>query len=72
MSVLIRAATPGDEGEILRMIKALAAFEREPDAVVATEGMLAESLFGAGSHVHAHIATRDGCAIGMALWFLNF
>ena len=68
----IRAAQPGDEAEILRMIRALADFEREPDAVVATEAMLAENLFGEGGHVHAHLAERDGRAVGMALWFLNY
>ena len=72
MTVAIRAVQPGDEPEILRMIRALAHFEREPDAVVATETMLTENLFGEGSHVHAHIAERDGRAVGLALWFLNY
>jgi GNAT superfamily N-acetyltransferase len=72
MSVAIRPAQPGDEAEILRMIRALASFEREPDAVVATEAMLTENLFSEGGHVHAHIAERDGRAVGMALWFLNY
>jgi GNAT superfamily N-acetyltransferase len=72
LSIAIRPAQPGDEAEILRMIRALASFEREPDAVVATEAMLAENLFGEGGHVHAHIAERDGRAVGMALWFLNY
>ena len=72
MSIAIRAAQPGDEAGILRMIRDLAAFEREPDAVVATEAMLTENLFGEGSHVHAHLAERDGRAVGLALWFLNY
>ena len=72
MSIAVRPAQPGDEAEILRMIRALATFEREPDAVLATEAMLAESLFGAGSHVHAHIAEQDGRSVGLALWFLNY
>ncbi len=72
MSLAIRAARPGDEAEILRMVRALAEFEREPDAVVATEAMLAENLFGEGGHVHAQIAERDGRAVGLALWFLNY
>ena len=72
MSLAIRSAQPGDEGEILRMVCALAAFEREPDAVKANEAMLAETLFAPGGHVHAHLAERDGRAVGLALWFLNF
>jgi GNAT superfamily N-acetyltransferase len=72
MSLAIRRAIPGDEAEILRMIRALALFEREPDAVAATEAMLTAALFADGAHVHAHIADRDGRAVGLALWFLNF
>ncbi len=72
MSLSIRAARPGDEAAILRMIRALAAFEREPDAVVATEAMLAHALFAEGAHTYAHLAVRDGQAVGLALWFLNF
>jgi GNAT superfamily N-acetyltransferase len=72
MTLAIRPAVPGDEPETLRMIRALAAFEREPDAVVATEAMLREALFTDGAHVHAHIAERGGRAVGLALWFLNY
>ena len=72
MSVAIRPAAPGDEAEILRMVRALAAFENEPDAVVATEAMLTETLFGEHAQVHAHIAEQDGRAVGLALWFLNY
>ena len=33
MTVIVRRAVAADVGEILRMIRALAAFERQPDAV---------------------------------------
>jgi GNAT superfamily N-acetyltransferase len=72
MSIVVRTVRPGDEAEILRMIRALAAYEREPDAVAATEAMLGTALFGDTPHVYAHIAERDGKAVGLALWFLNF
>lgn len=70
--VLVRPAVAGDEGEILRMIVALATFEREPDAVKATEESLAALMFGAAPKVFANIAEVDGRAVGLALWFLNF
>ena len=42
MSATIRPARPGDEADILRLIRALADYEREPDAVEATvEGLRA-------------------------------
>ena len=70
--VTVRPAVAGDESEILRMIVALATFEREPDAVKATDGSLRELMFGADPKVFAHIAEVDGRAVGLALWFLNF
>lgn len=41
----IRAATPADVPEILALIRELALYEREPDAVVATEDLLHRALF---------------------------
>lgn len=72
MSMAIRVAVAGDEGEILRMIRALAVYEREPDAVKATEASIRIALFDPGATVHAFIAEADGRAVGLALWFLNY
>ena len=36
----IREALPDDVGTLLQLVKQLAAFEREPDAVIATEAGL--------------------------------
>lgn len=71
-AIVVRAAQPGDEGEVLRLIHALALYERAPEAVEATEAMLAEALFSAGAQVHCHLAELDGVVVGMALWFLNY
>ncbi|MBN8808467.1 MAG: GNAT family N-acetyltransferase [Sphingomonas sp.] len=68
---MIRPAVPSDVALILRLVRELAAFEREPDAVVATEDMLAHALFAERS-AEAVIAERDGTAVGFALFFHNF
>jgi GNAT superfamily N-acetyltransferase len=68
----VRAATPADVGTILRFVRELAEYEREPDAVVATEPMLAEALFGHRSAAEAVIAEAAGAPIGFALFFHNF
>ena len=52
-------------------MRELAEYEREPEAVVATEAMLAHGLFTERS-AEAVIAERDGKAIGFALFFHNF
>lgn len=70
--VTIRPARPGDEADILRMVVALAVYEREPDAVKATEPSLRATLFGDDPQVFAHLAELDGEIVGLALWFLTY
>jgi GNAT superfamily N-acetyltransferase len=69
---MIRAATPADVPTILAFVRELAAFEREPDAVEATEPMLSSALFGETPAAEAVIAEADGTPVGFALFFHNF
>ncbi len=69
---MIRPATPADVATILRLVRELAEYEREPDAVVATEANLAEALFGARPAAEAVLAELDGAPVGFALFFHNF
>ncbi len=71
MTLHIRTAQAGDEGLILQMVRALAAYEREPHAVKATEESIRASLFVPDALVHAFIAELDGRPAGFALWFLT-
>ncbi len=68
----IRDATAADVPLLLRLIRALAEYERLADAVVATEPALARALFGGHPRAHALIAECDGGAAGFALYFFNF
>lgn len=72
MTVNIRPARPGDAAIVLRFVRELAEYEREPDAVVATEEMMDEALFGATPKAEALIAAVDGVAVGFALFFHTF
>lgn len=72
MTVSIRPATPADVPTMLRFVRELATYEREPDAVLATEPMMAEALFGSDPAAAALIAERDGEAIGFALYFFTY
>ena len=72
MTLEIRWARSGDEATVLRLIKGLAAYEREPDAVQATEETIQETLFAPGAQVFAFIAELDGAPVGLALWFLTY
>jgi GNAT superfamily N-acetyltransferase len=71
LTVNIRPATPQDAALILRFIRELAEFEREPDAVKATEESLKHALFGERS-AEAVIAEQEGKPMGFALFFHNF
>lgn len=68
----IRAAAPGDEALVLRFVRELALFEREPDAVLASEGDFRAALFGPDPAAEAVIAEWDGEPVGFALFFHNF
>jgi GNAT superfamily N-acetyltransferase len=69
---MIRSATPDDIATIRQLIVDLAIYEREPDAVKATEAQLHEALFGARPLAEAVLAEIDGVAVGVALFFTNF
>jgi GNAT superfamily N-acetyltransferase len=71
---MIRGATTDDIPTILRFIRELAEYEREPDKVRATAVDLRRDLFEAAEpKIFAHIAEDDaGEPVGFALWFLNY
>lgn len=69
---MIRDAGPDDVADLLRLIRTLAAYEREPAAVKTTEDMLASSLFGPEPKAHAFVAEQGGRVVGMALWFFSY
>lgn len=72
MALTIRPATREDAGEILQFIRALAAYEREPDAVQATESDLLRHGFGENPYFACLLAEEDGAPAGFALYFFDF
>jgi GNAT superfamily N-acetyltransferase len=68
----IRSGTVEDVPLILRLIRDLAAYERAPNDVVATEAGLAEVLFGKEPAAEVRIAFEGETAVGFALFFHNF
>lgn len=69
---MIREATPADVPDVLRLIRALATYEREPDAVVTTEADLQRWVFGADAVASVLVAEAEGRVVGIALWFRSF
>ena len=68
----IRPATPADAPDILAFIRDLATYEREPDAVHATEADLLRDGFGPTPRFHCLIADWDSIPAGFALYFHNY
>lgn len=71
-SLAIRKATPEDVPEILALIRELALYEREPDAVLATEADLLRDGFTEPRRFHCLMAEWDGVIAGFALYFHNY
>jgi GNAT superfamily N-acetyltransferase len=69
---MIRAARPADVPVLLALVRELAAYEREPDAVETTEPMLHAALFGDAPVASCHVAELDGRVVGFALWYVTF
>lgn len=70
--VAVRAARPEDVPTIVELVKALADYEREPAAAIATEEDLRRDGFGATPAFHVLIAEDGDRAIGFALYFFSY
>jgi GNAT superfamily N-acetyltransferase len=67
-----RPATIDDVPVVLELIRALATYERAPNEVTATEGTLAEVLFGKKPAAEVLLAFENETAVGFAVFFHNF
>ncbi|CAD6576287.1 MAG: hypothetical protein TREMPRED_001644 [Tremellales sp. Tagirdzhanova-0007] len=77
MSFNISVATREDVPDLLRLIKDLAVYEKEPDAVVATPELMIENIFEKkfaecliARTVNNH--NEQGEAVGLALYFFTY
>lgn len=73
---MLRSAVPADVPVILELIKELARYEREPDAVQVTEPALREAIFGREPVAAVELAVHEGSGgpetAGMALWYRSY
>lgn len=70
--VHIRRADIADCEAILALIRDLAEYERELDAVEATIETLTTTLFCDHPTAFCDLVEVDGHVVGMAVWFLNY
>jgi GNAT superfamily N-acetyltransferase len=72
MAITIRPATRRDVPQILKFIRALAAYERAPKAVTATEADLERDGFGTNPFYFCLIAEYGDKPAGFAFYFFNY
>ncbi len=68
----IRQAHEGDVSEILRLVRGLAAYERDPDAVKMDAPLLYAALFGPDQVASSLVAEGPNGLVGIALWYRTF
>lgn len=71
---IVRDATVDDVPDLIRLVRELARYEREPDAAVATPEQFRQVMFPAegGPTTYAIVVVREGRVVGMAIWFPSF
>jgi GNAT superfamily N-acetyltransferase len=67
----LRDATPADLPEVVRLVRALAEYEKLLHEAVGTEDDFRALLFGERPLLHAVLAEVEGRVVGQALWFNN-
>ncbi|HEX2943732.1 MAG TPA: GNAT family N-acetyltransferase [Rhodopila sp.] len=68
----LRNATASDTAAILRLIRALAEYERLSHTVTVTEADLQAALFGATPRVHCILAEVGEQPVGIAVFYYTF
>jgi GNAT superfamily N-acetyltransferase len=68
----LRDARPDDAGDIARLVRDLAVFERLESEATATGQDFRKQLFGEHPVAHALVAERECRIVAIAIWFHNF
>jgi GNAT superfamily N-acetyltransferase len=72
LSFVIREAEPRDASAILRLIRALAEYEKLLDYVETNERQIRETLFAPHPRAFCLIAESRGEAVGYAVWLYSY
>ena len=70
--MIIRKSRAEDMEAVLELIKELAIFEKEPEAVIVTVEDLIRDGFSADPLFYSYVAIEDGTIVGMALYYYRY
>jgi GNAT superfamily N-acetyltransferase len=72
----VRPARPSDVPRIHTLVRELADYEREPDAVTASTEDFGAAFFSPHPRVHCHVVEVDEpggpAVVGLAIWYVTF
>lgn len=72
MNVVIRKAEARDVPQMLALVRELALFEKEPEAVTVTEAEMLDAGFGNAPVWFGWVAVDQGSILGMALCYTRY
>lgn len=72
MEVIIRRAEPRDVPRMLALVRELALFEKEPEAVTVTETEMLDAGFGRSPVWFGWVAEQQGSIVGMAVCYTRY
>ncbi len=72
MGLSIRFATARDAEVIVGFVRGLAEYEREPEAVEVTPGILRTQMESSNPPFECLLAEEDGAGVGFALFYRNY
>ncbi len=72
MNIVVRRAEQKDCAAMMELIKELAIYEKEPEAVTVSFEHFVESGFGNKPVWWAFVAEQDGVVQGFALWYIRY
>lgn len=70
--LIIRKGKKEDLAEVLGLIKELAIYEKEPDAVICTVETMEKDGFGNNAIFEFFVAEKDGQILGTALFYFKY
>lgn len=72
MNIQIRRATKEDMPQVLELIRELAIYEKEPEAVTNTVDDMIHDGFGPNPVFYCDVAEADSRIVGIAIWYIKY
>ncbi|NNM15952.1 MAG: GNAT family N-acetyltransferase [Bacteroidia bacterium] len=72
MDIKIRKGTKDDVPAALALVKELATYEKEPEAVITTVESMLKDGFSEKPIYYLHVAELDGEVVGIAIYFIMY